>query len=35
MTASSRRGISAVTSEWHLACAAHNLLKLHAHHHPR
>ena len=35
MTRFSRRGISAVTSEWHLACAAHNLLKLHAHHHPR
>jgi transposase len=34
MTRFSRRGITAVTSEWHLACAAHNLLKLHAHRHP-
>lgn len=31
MTRFSRRGHTAVTSEWHLACAAHNLLKLHAH----
>jgi transposase len=29
MTRFSRRGITAVTSEWHLAAAAHNLLKLH------
>jgi hypothetical protein len=35
MTRFSRRGISAVTSEWHLACAAHNLLKLYAHRRPR
>lgn len=28
MTRFSRRGITAVTSEWHLAAAAHNLLKL-------
>jgi Transposase DDE domain len=26
-----RRGLSAVTSEWRLAAAAHNLLKLHNH----
>lgn len=31
MTRFSRRGITAVTSEWHLAAAAHNLLKLHKH----
>jgi len=31
MTRFSRRGITAVTSEWHLACTAHNLLKLQAH----
>lgn len=31
MTRFSRRGITAVTSEWHLAAAAHNLLKLDAH----
>lgn len=31
MTRFSRRGITAVTSEWHLACAAHNVLKLHKH----
>lgn len=31
MTRFSRRGIAAVTSEWHLAAAAHNLLKLDAH----
>jgi transposase len=31
MTRFSRRGLAAVTSEWHLACAAHNLLKLHTH----
>lgn len=31
MTRFTRRGISAVTGEWHLACAAHNLLKLHTH----
>jgi transposase len=31
MTRFSRRGLTAVTSEWHLACTAHNLLKLHAH----
>jgi transposase len=31
MTQFSRRGLSAVTSEWHLAAAAHNLLKLDAH----
>lgn len=31
MTRFTRRGLSAVTSEWHLACTAHNLLKLHAH----
>jgi transposase len=31
MTRFSRRGLTAVTSEWHLASAAHNLLKLHAH----
>jgi len=35
MTRFSRRGLTAVTSEWHLACAAHNLLKLHTHRHPR
>jgi transposase len=29
ITRFSRRGITAVTSEWHLAAAAHNLLKLH------
>ena len=29
ITRFSRRGITAVTSEWHLASAAHNLLKLH------
>jgi hypothetical protein len=29
MTRFTRRGYTAVTSEWHLACAAHNLLKLH------
>jgi hypothetical protein len=29
MTRFTRRGIAAVTSEWHLAAAAHNLLKLH------
>lgn len=28
MTRFSRRGLTAVTSEWHLAAAAHNLLKL-------
>jgi len=33
MTRFSRRGLSAVTSEWHLAAAAHNLLKLHRHQH--
>lgn len=27
----SRRGLEAVRSEWHLICAAHNLLKLHRH----
>jgi hypothetical protein len=32
MTRFSRRGLAAVTSEWHLA-AAHNLLKLHTHRH--
>lgn len=32
ITRFSRRGITAVTSEWHLAAAAHNLLKLHRHH---
>ncbi len=26
-----RRGLSAVTSEWRLAAATHNLLKLHKH----
>jgi transposase len=31
MTRFSRRGITAATSEWHLAAAAHNLLKLDAH----
>jgi hypothetical protein len=31
MTRFSRRGLTAVTSEWHLAAAAHNLLKLDAH----
>lgn len=31
MTRFNRRGITAVTSEWHLAAAAHNLLKLDAH----
>jgi transposase len=31
LTRFSRRGIAAVNSEWHLACAAHNLLKLHSH----
>lgn len=31
MTRFARRGHTAVTSEWHLACAAHNLLKLHRH----
>lgn len=31
MTRFSRRGLAAVTSEWHLAAAAHNLLKLNAH----
>lgn len=31
MTRFSRRGLTAVTSEWHLAAAAHNLLKLHKH----
>lgn len=31
MTRFSRRGLTAVTSEWHLACTAHNLLKLHVH----
>jgi transposase len=31
ITRFSRRGITAVTSEWHLAAAAHNLLKLDAH----
>lgn len=33
MTRFSRRGLAAVTSEWHLAATAHNLLKLNAHHH--
>jgi len=31
MTRFSLRGLTAVTSEWHLAAAAHNLLKLDAH----
>lgn len=31
MTRFTRRALSAVTSEWDLACAAHNLLKLHSH----
>lgn len=31
MTRFTRRGLAAVTSEWHLAAAAHNLLKLDAH----
>jgi transposase len=31
ITRFARRGHTAVTSEWHLACAAHNLLKLHRH----
>jgi hypothetical protein len=31
MTHFTRRGLAAVTGEWHLACAAHNLLKLHNH----
>jgi transposase len=31
MTRFTRRGLTAVTGEWHLACAAHNLLKLHNH----
>ncbi len=31
ITRFSRRGLAAVTSEWHLAAAAHNLLKLHRH----
>jgi hypothetical protein len=35
MTRFSRRGIAALISEWHLACAAHNLLKLYAHRRPR
>lgn len=35
MTRFARRGHTAVTSEWHLACAAHNLLKLHRHHRQR
>jgi transposase len=33
ITRFSRRGLSAVTSEWHLAAAAHNRLKLHRHQH--
>jgi transposase len=33
MTRFSRRGLTAVTSEWHLAAAAHNLLKLQHHQH--
>lgn len=33
ITRFSRRGLAAVTSEWHLAAAAHNLLKLNAHRH--
>lgn len=33
MTRFSRRGLTAVTSEWHLAAAAHNLLKLQRHQH--
>ena len=35
MTRFSRRGIAALISEWHLACAPHNLLKLYAHRRPR
>lgn len=31
MTRFSRRGLEACTSEWLLACSAHNLLKLHRH----
>lgn len=33
MTRFTRRGLPAVTSEWHLACTAHNLRKLHHHNH--
>jgi transposase len=32
LTHFSRRGLTAADSEWHLACTAHNLLKLHHHH---
>lgn len=32
LTHFSRRGLTAADSEWHLACTAHNLLKLHKHH---
>jgi len=31
LTRFSRRGLDACNSEWHLACTAHNLLKLHRH----
>jgi hypothetical protein len=31
LTAMSRRGLAACESEWLLACAAHNLRKLHRH----
>lgn len=31
LTRFSRRAITAVNSEWHLACAAYNLPKLHSH----
>jgi hypothetical protein len=31
MTAMSRRGLTACSSEWLLVCAAHNLCKLHRH----
>ncbi len=31
LTHFSRRGLTAANSEWHLACTAHNLLKLHHH----
>jgi transposase len=34
MTRFTRRGLTAVSSEWQLACTAHNLLKLHAHRRP-
>lgn len=32
-TGFSGRGLAAASSEWHLACTAHNLLKLHTHRH--